>query len=674
MNFKIVSTLYKKEIVDIFRDKKTIMIMLVVPLLLYPVLMLFAAQISVSFITEAQEKTYSVGIDFDESREEIIEIFNDRNDEYEYSFNVVDTEDYALALENKQIDAYLTLDKSGDIPVYQINYLSSVTESNNVSAMLEDMLLVYRNKLRAEKIEALGGDAKIILNPVAVEYKDTASSEQSVGYLLGSILPAILVVIITMSATYPATDITAGEKERGTLETILTLPVKSQEIFMSKFLAVTTIAVCSAFVNIASMGIVAGYLYTSVLSVNENNADINISSFVPAFIIVMLCVVVFATFVSALTMGVCSTAKSFKEAQNYMTPLTFIIMMIGYASFVPSVKLDIKTAVIPILNVSLLIKQLFSFEYNFLLIAIVFVSNLLYALIAVLIIGKIYNSENIMFEENGSGIKLFERRADIKAGGYPGQWDAVIILLLTMISILYLSVAGLKIGVLWGIILPQLFCAAVCIVSAVYLKCDLKKTFSIKIPTVKQFIGGIIFGLGMVCINMIVSQILEKLFGDSAANLTQSVDMIYQNSDLIQRILVIGLLPAICEEILFRGYFYSSIKEKMKPVTAMIIVSAVFGLYHMNLVQSLGAGIIGMFLVIALSRTECIFIPMIMHFMNNSLSVIISEYSDSAAMKFLDENMNGIGSVIFIIGGILFTGLGFLLLKGSKAEQRIFKE
>lgn len=673
MNFKIISALYKKEILDIFRDKKTIMIMLVVPLLLYPAIMFFAAQISVSIINDAQQKSYDVVLDFEDGRDDIIDIFNDDTDEYDYSFNVVENvTDCPAALAEKSIDAYVTLENNGEKPVYKIYYLSSETDSANVSSMLEDMLLIYRNNLRASAIDGLGYDSEAILYPVDVEYNDTASSEQSVGYLLGAILPVILVVIIVMSATYPATDITAGEKERGTLETLLTLPLKSQEIFTAKFLAVTTIAVFSAMLNIASMGIVAGYMYTSISAMSGISAEkINISSFIPALAIVIVCVIIFATFVSAVTMGICSMAKSFKEAQNYMTPLTFIIMIVGYISFIPNVELNMSTAIIPVLNICLLIKQLLNFEYNFLLIAIVLISNLLYAFISVMLLGKMYNSENIMFEESSKDIKLFERRADIKAGGCPGRWDAFIILLVAMIGMIYISALALKINVLCAISFPQIFFLVICFGSAWYLKCDIKRTFSIKMPSVRNITGGIVLAAGMLGANLILSGLLSNIMKDSTDSLSSSMDIIDSSTNVIQMILIVGILPAICEEILFRGYLYSSVKDKVKPVYAMLIVSVVFGIYHMNFVQSIVTAVIGMFLVYALYRTDSIFIPMLMHCINNTVSVLTMKYPDNSVSKFID-GIDGIPqTALFIIIDVLLIFAGIMLTGKPKSRKTV---
>lgn len=665
MNFKITASLYKKELLDIFRDKKTIIIMLVVPLLLYPAIFVFAARISVSVMNETKEKSYTIAFDFEESADKIKSVFENDSSEYGYSVKIAESNgDCKKALENKDINAYITAEKNDSgKTVYKIYFLSSDSDSANAASVANDMLLEYRNDLRTEILENNGIEADSVLEPIIIEQNDTASSEQSVGYMLGSILPVVLTVIIVMSATYPATDITAGEKERGTLETLLTLPVSGKEMFASKFLAVSTIAVFSAFVNILSMAAATGFLYTSVVTYNSE-ISIDISSFIPSAAITGICVIIFAMFISAMTMGICSMAKSFKEAQNYMTPFTLIVMLAGYISFIPSVEFTPSTALVPVLNICLLIKQIFTFEYNTALILEVFVSNLAYAAFSIIILSRIYNSENILFEENAKEIKLFERRANIKSGGTPGIGDAVIVLLLSVIFMIYSSaIIAAKLPLIYSVIIPQFFFAAICIASALYLKCDMKKALFFKKPKFIYIISAVIIGLGNILINMVLTSVFSLFMNDSTDEMNQSMQLITDGRPFIQLLFAIGILPAVCEEILFRGYLYSSIKNKMKPFMAMIVVSLTFGIYHMNLIQSAVTAIIGIILVYSVYKTECIFVSMIIHAMNNSFSVICMSYPDNAVISRINEIQPVPGIIIFAVVGILFIFAGFFIIK-----------
>lgn len=182
-----------------------------------------------------------------------------------------------------------------------------------------------------------------------------------------------------MGAVYPAIDTTAGEKERGTLETLLTLPVRNDELIMGKYLAVATVSIVSAMLNPISIGLMGTYIYQVMLVSNQEAAAIDFTGFIPAAVIVVLCVLVFSLFISALTMCVTIFAKFLKEANNYATPLLLSVMLTGYISFIPNVELTPHIASIPVVNICLLIHNLLIFKFEFSIIFIVLATNIAYA-------------------------------------------------------------------------------------------------------------------------------------------------------------------------------------------------------------------------------------------------------------------------------------------------------
>ena len=138
-------------------------------------------------------------------------------------------------------------------------------------------------------------------------------------------------------------------------------------------------------------------------------------------------------------MSVCIFAKTFKEAQNYITPLMLVLMMLSYISFIPNVSLTKVTAIIPVVNLALLIKEVMLFKINIGVLVIVLLSNIFYSFVTVMFLSKVYNSENILFGSNKYEFKLFERRANIKKGGIPSIQDSILILGIGLILIIYIG-------------------------------------------------------------------------------------------------------------------------------------------------------------------------------------------------------------------------------------------
>ena len=130
--------------------------------------------------------------------------------------------------------------------------------------MIEKILLDIRKEKTENGLEELGLDPDAVLKPFEYTYLNRATNEENAGYLVGMIVPFLLITSILMGALYPAIDATAGEKERGTLETLLTLPVRNLELIVAKFFATSTVAVGAAFLNIVSMGFMGLYMLDSM--------------------------------------------------------------------------------------------------------------------------------------------------------------------------------------------------------------------------------------------------------------------------------------------------------------------------------------------------------------------------------------------------------------------------
>ena len=336
------------------------------------------------------------------------------------------------------------------------------------------------NRAESERlIEDAGLSPKLILSPLVFKNKDIASKEQTTGNLLGMVLPMLLVISLLMGTMYPAIDATAGEKERGTLETLLTLPVTNREIIISKFFTIAMIGIASALLNLISMGLMGIYMVKLVGSLGGAKFNVSIGSFIPAIIITILAVLVFSLFISAVTMCITAFASSYKEANNYITPMTLVVMLTGYIAFIPNIELTRNMALVPVANICLLVKNILSFKYDMAIIALVLLSNVVYAGIAILFLGRIYDSEAILFDEGRSGIQLFEKRINMKKGGVPTTGDAWFILFVMLILTIYLgSIFQVKFGI-GGVVMIQIMLLAIPMLFVVYTKRSIIKTYNI---------------------------------------------------------------------------------------------------------------------------------------------------------------------------------------------------
>lgn len=681
-----VKAIYKKEIMDLLRDKKTLIMMVVVPLILYPLIMIVALLVSSAVASNMQEKEYNVAIyeveeasnleELGYNRQELIDVIVDKEDKFEYNLQVIDASDkkdtYMEELVLGNLDTVLNVSVEDGKLLMEVAYLSSETNSNTASDMVADKLEIYRKKIASNILVANGMDADSIINPISLSWKDGSSKEESLGSILGMIIPFLLIVSILMGAIYPAIDTTAGEKERGTLETLLTLPVKNTELIMGKFLAVSAIACVSAMLNLISMGLMGLYMYNVMLVSDSAAASVDLTGFIPAIIIVVLCIIAFALFISAVCMCVTTFAKSFKEANNYVTPLMLVIMLAGYIGFIPNIEFNGVMASIPVVNICLLIGDILVFKYDFAMIFIVLLTNITYAALAIILLSRIYSTENILFSEGGMSLNLFEKRSDIKKGGVPSFSDAVLIVAVSILLLLYVgSIVQLKF-LLFGLFLTQLMIIGVPVVAAWYSKRDWKETFSLNVPKISHVVAAVLMEIGVFIVILLLSELLTTIWPQDASNVNESFDLILAGAGFIPTFLVIAVAPAICEEGLFRGYLFSASRKKFNITTAIIIVSALFGLYHMSLVKFFTTGLLGVAFAYVVYKSGSIFTSMLMHCINNGIAVVITFYPEAIGkiLPFLTKDSIDTKSrvlLIIVAGVCVAAGLALLNLKRKES-------
>lgn len=665
MNKKIISALYKKEITDILRDKKTILMMIVVPLILYPLMFLGSMALFSSILSASTSKAYTVALDGVNDPDTMKQYFKDNEEHFKYTFIIKEPgegETDAAMLEAGTIDAYVAESVSDNHPYFEIAYRASETDSQTAAGMVEKMLSKYRDELRSEAFIEQGLDEKAMMNPIGFFMKDYSSNEENVGFLMGYILPFLLIVSILMGALYPAIDTTAGEKERGTLETLLTLPVNNMELITAKFLAVSTIAVAAAILNLLSMGGLTAFMASSMNMLSEN-MNVDLVSFIPSMGVTFICILVFALFASAVSLCSCIMAKSFKEAQNLTTPIMLIFLLGGMAGMIPSLELTEKTALIPVVNITLLIASIFKFHFDLSIIAIVLFSNIAYSALAVVIMTRLFSSEDILFADSAASFRIMEKRADIKKGQIPGMGDLVLLFAILLLGLLFIGglFAG-KFG-LWGVIMEQLMFLVITVFYGWYIKVDFKKLFHFNGFNIRGLAGSVLAWAGAYLILVLLSALLAAFFPENADN-TALYDL-WGNNPVWLAVVSSALAPAICEEVMFRGFMLGTLENKYSAVKAVILTGILFGAYHMSLNGLIIIGLLGIVQSYIVNRTKSIYLTMITHFINNLLAVLSVLYEEqfTKALPFLaGDELPASTMIIMALSGAVLLSLGMWMV------------
>ncbi len=656
MSFKKIFTIYHKELKDTLRDRRTLMVMVLVPIVLYPALFAVMGQIMTLGSERLEGKVSKIACV--PEAPPLLDSLLHKQDWVE----IASSDDPAADLQTGEIQAYLSFTRSEEQDSVLIYFDAAVDHSRLTRQKLKTVIEDYLKQLQQQRLQAAGLDIHF-LEPVGFREVNIASPAHMGGLILGFMIPILLVVTLSLGAMYPAIDLTAGEKERGTLETILTVPVQRQELVMGKFLTVATIAIITGFLNLFSM-LMAYSLGIIQLGVEKGLFEFTFSPF--SLLLIFFLIIPLALFISALMLSVCLFASSFKEAQNLITPLYLLLLFPALFSLAPGLELSNFLAFIPILNISLVFKEVMLGNLPGEPLFFSFLSNSVFAVLAIVMFSKLFNAEAVLFAE-GKGWQFSFKRSEIIPAEVLQPSGALLTFSLLMVLLFYAaSLLQLKYR-LWGVLITEwvlLFLPLVFVVW--YSRIDFKKALNLRGFKITDLAGTFLLALGGLLLAATIGQIQVKLFPEAARIneiLEKFLNLQTQDIPLFWGLIILALSPAICEELLFRGLILSSFKKHLSPAITIGLTALLFGIFHIHIFRILPTAIIGVYLTFIVYYTGSVYLGMIAHALNNAFAVLyisIPGFPNTLGWLFREESITPPGLVLMVFS--LTTG-AYLIFK-----------
>jgi ABC-type Na+ efflux pump permease subunit len=559
------------------------------------------------------------------------------------------------------------------------------------------------------------------------------------------VVPFLLVVMTVTGAMYPAIDLTAGERERGTLETLAVSPVPVGQIVAGKFGVIVTIAMISTALNLGSVTAMVHFskldrLASSVRSAHqaetlgveerveqaarknrledkparraesgcekgfshqqppgshpssarysqygylmerrqlEQQAAQKAGFLTTAAPVVLLAMVPFAVLFGGVMLAACSFARTFKEAQNYMMPVMMAaIIPAMVVSYMPTIELKGVLLVIPVANVVVLMRELFLGNYDLSAMGICLLATSLYAATAVAVAAKLYGHEAVLFSDVGSYRTLLLRRF-FRPQTYPSAAFALLTVAVLFPVNFYWqsylleadsSTAWFRIVIS---IAQLLIVAAPAVLLCWYLKVDLRRTFSLHVPRPLPTIGAMLLAVSIVPMSSLLQQVQFTWFPpasmpDEFAWLREEW---FIGGSLAGILLVFAVLPALCEELLFRGFLMAGLRQRLSTLPLVLIVGLIFGLYHVSSVKIPIVSLLGALLTLICLRSGSIFPAMVVHFANNGLFLAAARIEALRAFFGLPDAEADPTSIQFDLRTAAFLGVflvGLLLAMKKK--------
>jgi sodium transport system permease protein len=627
MSLRIVWTILSKELLDTVRDKRTLVMMLGVPILLYPAIMLVALQVALLQESRLDETVSRVGIV--SSHPEVVRGWLAEVEKVDLQAS----EDPQADLEARRLDAVIVTEDgpadtlaAGQSITVKVLFDSTEFQSTDAAIRLSDALEAVGLELQRERLRA-AGLAEDYAAPMLVKRDDVAPPSRTTGNLLGLTLPAIMVVMLVLGAFYPAVDVTAGEKERGTFETLLAAPLSKIELVAGKYLAVCILSLVTGLLNLISMTATFAVVLAQ-LQPMLGDAAIFVLDLGPVELLVLLALMIpLAALISALTMCVAVFARSFREAQNYVTPLFIIVAFPALIASFPGLG-DVKALrYVPIANAVGLFRQVMTGRWGLEDVVPVFLSTVVFACLGVLMAVWIFQREEIMLSEE-RGIPLTIRRSRFLLRALPTPGMAFGLFGLIMLLLFYVASPLQAWRLLPGLLITQwVLLLGTTLFILWFTRTELRSSLLWHWPGATGLAGAVLAGAGWVVLILQAGTWHQKVLPvpeDMQAVFADLFAMGETPGGLAVLLFCVALTPAICEEFLFRGFILSGIRDRLGGWPAILLTALFFGVFHLSIYRLFPTALTGLLLGYLAVRSRSIVPGMVVHGMVNGISILVA--------------------------------------------------
>jgi sodium transport system permease protein len=477
--------------------------------------------------------------------------------------------------------------------------------------------------------------------PFDLQREDVSEAHERSAAMWSKILPFVLLIWALTGAFYPAVDLCAGEKERGTLETLLSSPAQRSEIVTGKLLTVMLFSMATSVLNLVSMGL-TGALVISHLAGGETSAAFAMPPMLTPVWLLIALVPVSALF-SALCLALAAFARSSKEGQYYLMPLVLITLPLVILPMGPGMELNLGNSLIPLTGLVLLLRALLEGNYLASLpyIAPVVGMTLLCCLLAVRWAVEQFNKESVLFRESERlDVGLWIRHLLRDRGETPSAAEAIFCGVLILLVRFFMGFAlpmpqSFADFAVVAVVTQLVMIATPALLMAAMLTRSPRKTLLLRWPAWWTLPAAAALAVALHPAVKLLQVVVEQLYPTSQGVKDVLEGALGDAPSFWPAILVIALVPAICEELAFRGFILSGFRHLGSKWRAIAFSSLMFGVTHTVLQQSLITCVVGAVIAYIAIQTSSILPGMVFHFTHNSLMLVIGQFYKSETLSRL---------------------------------------
>ena len=551
---------------------------------------------------------------------------------------------------------------------------------------VRDVMSVWERSILKEQLRE-SQLPETLMSPVNAGEIDLAERNQIAANVWSKIFPALLVIMTLTGAFYPAVDLCAGEKERGTMETLLICPAKRSEIVLGKFLTVLVFSMSTAILNLSSVGMTGKYMASLAMGGNSRLGDLSLPP-LSSLVWVVVILVPLATLFSALCLAIATFARSSKEGQYYLTPLLMVTLGLTMFCLSPGNEMHPFYSVMPVIGPGLLLKGLLKANgpdaAMYVYVIPVLMTSFGYSLLALWWAIEQFGSEDVLFRESERfDLRLWVKHLLREKEPVPTFAEAgfcflmIVLLQLASWKMFQMAIQGIP-GDEQGLVQIRILVvqqitliAMPALMMGILLTTSLRRTFSLRWPEFDRLVFALLlpFALHPLSLELLVS--LQWFFPPLPAGIAETMGQL--KSVRVELVLAaFALTPAICEEIAFRGFLLSGFRRKGRIRFAILLSSCAFGIIHMIPHQVFNATLLGLILGAMCVRSQSLLPGIAFHFVYNSLGILHGRFGDEiptqGAWGFLfriEDHSLRYQSGLLVVLSVVAIGLLYGLLRPS---------
>lgn len=540
------------------------------------------------------------------------------------------------------------------LPQIELMYSVASDQSRVAGDRMQIALDRWRSLWVKQQLIRDGVDSDV-LRPFEIEARDIAPESTRRAAFWSKLLPFVMLVWAMTGAFYPAIDLVAGEKERGTLETLLCSPALRSEIVWGKLMAVTTFSIMTSLLNVVSMQLTASFAFHQ-LGLSQGNASMG-SPPLTAMLWLLLALFPLSALFSSLALAVAAMARSSKEGQYYLMPLMMVTLPLVLMPLLPGTTLNLGTSLIPVTGMFLLVRSLVEGQYGdaLLHLPVVVAVTLGCLYLAVRWAQRQFENEDVLFRDGEQwdlGMWMRHLWRDRQPVATVGQalMCGVIVLMALFFGRLMASQPHTWNDLAVAVLLPQIgMILAPALLMSIVLTTSICKSMRIRFPQRGAMAAALLLGFTLHPMYSQLGIMIGEIYpmSKAAQEALAPILNLLTGQPLWAVIFIMALVPAVCEELTFRGFIFGGLARDHGGLRAVLVTAVMFGFSHAVFQQSLAATVMGCVLGWIALRTGSVLPGIVLHVTNNALSLSVARASNHPEMFdswlgfFLRQNSDG---------------------------------